>query len=285
MFQDVVDTTIFILVVITVIIATLITAQIINSAVQQYKEKYLIKSVGDLEDMFIFISPRQLQMLSILSTLIFFLSGLILVNLIFAFIISAVGWIVPVFIVKHYRKRRLKKFNKQLVDALTMMSSAFRAGLTLQQAMTNIIERSPRPLSQEFNLTVQEIRLGLSVEKAMINLSERVDCEDLELLVTSLNVARQMGGNLAEIFDNISTTIGERFRIEGKIDALTAQGKMQGLIVALIPFALAVVLNYMRPDLMKPMLNHWFGWALFGVIILLELVGMFFIRKIVNIRV
>ena len=93
-------------------------------------------------------------------------------------------------------------------------------------------------------------------------MAKRVGSDDLELVVVSTNIARQLGGNMAEMFETISSTIRERFRLEGKIDAITAQGKLQGWVVAAMPLILGLVLNYMRPDLMEPMLDHWFGYVL-----------------------
>jgi len=104
-------------------------------------------------------------------------------------------------------------------------------------------------------------------------------------VVTSTIIARQLGGNMAEMFDTIAATIRERFRLEGKIKALTSQGKLQGWVVAAMPLALGLVLNWMRPDLMQPMFEHWFGYVLVGLIALMEFLGVLIIRKIVNIDV
>jgi len=116
-------------------------------------------------------------------------------------------------------------------------------------------------------------------------MSKRVGSDDLELVVVSTNISRQLGGNMAEMFETISGTIRERFRLEGKIDALTSQGRMQGWIVASMPLALGVVLNYMRPDLMEPMMDHWFGYVLVAIILIMEALGILIIRRIVNIDV
>src|SRR5690606_16644859 len=118
------------------------------------------------------------------------------------------------------------------------------------------------PLSQEFGLFVKEVKLGVPLEEALVNMARRVGSDDLDLVVTSTNIARQLGGNMAEMFETISATIRERFRLEGKIDALTSQGKLQGWIVASMPLLLGMVLDKMRPDLTEPMFNHLFGMVL-----------------------
>jgi tight adherence protein B len=188
-------------------------------------------------------------------------------------------------LIRFYRRRRIRKFNVQLVDALQAMANAFKAGLTFPQAIEHISREAMSPLGQEFGLFVKEVKLGVPLEEALINMGKRVGSEDLDLVVVSTNIARQLGGNMAEMFETISATIRERFRLEGKIDAITSQGRMQGWIVSALPIALGVALNYMRPDLMEPMLDHWFGMVLIAAIALMEFLGILIIRKIVAIDV
>jgi len=121
---------------------------------------------------------------------------------------------------------------------------------------------------------VKEVKLGVPLEEALINMGRRVGSDDLELVVVATNIARQLGGNMAEMFETISNVIRERFRLEGKIDALTSQGKLQGWVVAAMPAILGMVLNYMRPDLMEPMMDHWFGYILVTIIAIMEVLGV-----------
>jgi tight adherence protein B len=151
--------------------------------------------------------------------------------------------------------------------------------------MEHVSREAPNPLGQEFALFVKEMKLGVPLEEALKNMGLRVGSDDLDLVVTSTNISRQLGGNMAEMFETISSTIRERFRLEGKIDALTSQGKLQGWIVAAMPAVLGVVLNYMRPDLMQPMLDHAFGKILVVAIMIAEALGIWIIQKIVNIDV
>jgi tight adherence protein B len=187
--------------------------------------------------------------------------------------------------IRYYRTRRIKKFNVQLVDALQAMANAFKAGLTFPQAIEHVSKEAAPPLSQEFGLFVKEVKLGVPLEEALINMGRRVGSDDLELVVVSTNIARQLGGNMAEMFETISATIRERFRLEGKIDAITSQGRLQGWVVASMPAVLGMVLNYMRPDLMEPMLNHVFGYVLVLAIVIMEILGLLIIRRIVNIDI
>lgn len=263
----------------------LLVMNVFNKAFERYQEKYVVKSMGDLSDMFVFIDSRQLLILNLSVMALFLLIGLFFLGWFFTIILGVLGFFLPLLLVKFFRKRRLKKFNIQLVDSLQAMSNAFKAGLSFPQAMEHVSLDSEAPLSQEFALFVREIKLGVSLDDALKNMAERVKCEDLDLVVVSTSIARQLGGNMAEMFDTIAATIRERFRLEGKIRALTSQGKMQGWVVASMPLALGLVLNWMRPDLMQPMFEHWFGYVLVLVILFLEFLGVILIRKIVNINV
>jgi tight adherence protein B len=265
---------------------TLVIIGVLSKAYEQYQERYVAKSMSDLSDMFLFIDPRQMMVLNIASMcLLGTLGYVILANPLVGLAAFIFGFFAPMMAVRYYRRRRVKRFNAQLVEALQAMANAFKAGLTFPQAIEQVAREAQPPLSQEFGLFVKEVKLGVPLEEALINMSKRVGSEDLELVVVSTNVARQLGGNMAEMFETISQTIRERFRLEGKIDALTSQGKMQGWIVASMPAVLGIVINYMRPDLMEPMLAHTFGYVLVLMICVMEALGIFLIRRIVNIDI
>jgi len=275
----------FLLVTGSVFFLTLVIMGILSRAFERYKERYVVKSMSDLSDMFLFVDPGQILVLNIAVMVLLAAGGWFIGGGFLMALFGGFGFILPSAGIKYYRVRRIKKFNTQLVEALQQMSNALKAGLTFAQAMEAISKESAPPLQQEFGLFVKEVKLGVSLEDALINMARRVGSDDLELVATSTNIARSLGGNMSEMFETISATIRERFRLEGKIDALTSQGRMQGWIVASMPVALGMVLNYMRPDLMGPMLGHIFGWVLMAGIALMEGVGIMLIRKIVNIDV
>jgi tight adherence protein B len=264
---------------------SLVIAGVLSKAYEQYQERYVVKSMNDLSDMFLFIDPRQMLILNVASMCLLGLFSYVVFNPLVAVGATIFGFFLPMIMVKHYRLRRIKKFNTQLVDALQAMANAFKAGLTFQQAIEHVAKEAMPPLSQEFGLFVKEAKLGVPIEEALVNMGKRVGSDDLELVVTATNISRQLGGNMAEMFETLSGTIRERFRLEGKIDALTSQGKLQGWVVASMPLILGMVLNYMRPDLMQPMLDHIFGYILVGAIGLMEIMGIFIIRRIVNIDI
>ncbi|MHB8878873.1 MAG: type II secretion system F family protein, partial [Myxococcaceae bacterium] len=260
---------------------SLVIFGVLSKAYEQYQERYVVKSMNDLSDMFLFIDPRQMLIHNVACMCLLGIVSYILTNPLVCVGATILGFFLPMWLVKYYRARRIRKFNTQLVDALQAMANAFKAGLTFPQAIEHVAREAQPPLSQEFGLFVKEVKLGVPLEEALVNMGRRVGSDDLELVVVSTNIARALGGNMAEMFETLSGTIRERFRLEGKIDALTAQGKLQGWVVSAMPLILGVVLNYMRPDLMQPMLDHIFGYILVAVIAIMEIMGIFIIRRIV----
>jgi tight adherence protein B len=258
---------------------------VLSKAYEQYQERYVVKSMNDLSDMFLFIDPRQMLVLNIASMCLLGLFAWVVFNPLLAVGAFIFGFFAPMLMVRYYRGARIRKFNTQLVDALQAMANAFKAGLTFQQGIEHVAREAQPPLNQEFGLFVKEAKLGVPLEEALVNMAQRVGSDDLELVVTATNISRQLGGNMAEMFETLSSTIRERFRLEGKIDALTSQGKLQGWVVSAMPVVLGMVLNYMRPDLMQPMLDHIFGYILVAAIALMEIMGILIIRRIVNIDI
>jgi len=269
----------------SVFLLTLVVISMAGRGLEEYEQRYLTEGARDLTEMFLFFTPRQILLLTLVIAVLMGLLGYALVNWFVALVLGIAGFIVPFFGIKKLRERRIRKFEQQLVDALVQMSAAFRAGLTLAQAMDNIAQEMPKPIGQEFGLFIKEIKLGVHQDEALQNMANRVGSEDLQLVVTATNIAKQLGGNMAEMYDIISATIRERFRLEGRIRALTAQGRLQGWVVGAMPLILGLVLNLMRPDLMEPMLRSTFGYVLVGVVIVMELIGIWMIRRIVAIDV
>lgn len=258
---------------------------VLQRAYEQYEDRYLAKHITDLSEMFVFVGPSQLVVLTLAVTAIGTSVGLLLFGPVFTIILVSAGLLFPTLLVRFYRIRRIKMFERQLVDALVGTASAFRAGMTLYQTMEEVARTTSPPLSQEFALTVREVRLGKTTEEALENLANRVASDDLALVVTAINTSRSIGGNMAEMLDTISDTIRERFRIEGRIRSLTAQGRLQGLIIGLMPLLVWIGFDMVRPDLTRPMLGHWFGYVMILTVIVMEVLGAFFIRRIVAIKI
>lgn len=181
--------------------------------------------------------------------------------------------------------RYVRKFDEQLTEALGTMSNALRAGFSISQAFESVAEADMHPISDEFALLLQQMRVGMRFDDALASLEKRVPSDDLSLVVTSIDIARKTGGNLTEIFDRISETIRGRMRIERKVRSLTAQGRLQGIVVSLMPFLLCVVLTMMKPGLMIPFLTSLTGALCLAIASVMVLVGWLVIRKIVTIKV
>lgn len=181
--------------------------------------------------------------------------------------------------------RYVRKFDEQLTDALGTMSNALRAGFSISQAFESVAESGMHPISDEFALLLQQLRVGMSFDDALASLERRIGSEDLTLVVTAIDIARKTGGNLTEIFDSISETIRGRMRIERKVRTLTAQGRLQGIIVSLMPFFLCGVMTLMKPRMMVPFLTSATGVGCLAVATVMVFAGWLVIRKIVTIKV
>ena len=264
---------------------TIIVFSIIGKGLDEYEKRYLSRSTATLGEMFIFVDTRQLILPTIGAAILFGFLFTVIFHWLVGIATMAGTLALPRLLIDRFRKKRIRQFDQQLVDALSQMSSAFRAGLTFPQAAENVADEIPAPLGDEFKLLTREIKLGVSQEDALVSLSERVRSESLQLVVTATNICRQLGGNMAEIFDVISNTVRERFQIEGRVAALTSMGRIQARVVGFMPIVLGIVFYFMRPDLMEPMLAAAFGKGLLIMIVIMEFVGFFIIRRIMDIDV
>jgi tight adherence protein B len=159
-----------------------------------------------------------------------------------------IGYLLPGFYVSRQQAKRLNKFNDQLSDMLNLMVNGLRAGYSTLQALEAVSRELPSPINEEFRRVVQEMQLGIPMEAAMANLLRRIPSDDLDFVITAINVQREVGGNLSEILDTISFTIRERVRIKGEIRVITAQVRTSGIILSLIPVGLALVLWFLNPE-------------------------------------
>jgi len=195
------------------------------------------------------------------------------------------GTLGPRLYLGQKKAERLKAFNQQLGDALVIMANALRAGFGFQQAMETVRRELPPPISTEFEWTLREIRLGSTTEESLQNLSDRVKSDDLDMVITAILIQRQVGGNLAQILDNISRTIRDRTRIKGEIRTLTAQGRLSGIIIGLLPVGLLFVLLVLNPGYMTPFLKSPTGVYMLAGAAVSEMIGLVVIRRIVDIDV
>jgi tight adherence protein B len=202
------------------------------------------------------------------------------------------GFFLPRIWLGRRKSRRLKAFNSNLADTITLLANALRAGSSFLQGLEMVVRETQPPVSTEFDRVIREVNLGLPMDQALTNMTRRVRSDDLDLMTTAITIHHQVGGNLAEILDTIAFTIRERVRIKGEIRTLTAQGRLSGYVVGFLPIALVLALSVISPNFMAPMLQkppEAFGLPL-GMIILafggvLMTIGFLLIRRVVDIEV
>ena len=217
----------------------------LREGADSYAKEYAESTARQFEDLFLFIPARRIadiaRVLAVTIFILFFLlfgdpstgPGLLLGS-ITGLIGGSIALNAPRMMYRVLRARRLEKFNLQLVDALTAMSNSLRAGFSISQALESIVKEGQVPIAQEFSLFLQETRVGVRFEDALRRMEDRVGSEDLTLMIRAIETARITGGNLTEVFDQISSTIRERIRIQGRIQSLTSMGRMQAIVVGSI---------------------------------------------------
>ncbi len=199
--------------------------------------------------------------------------------------VSIAGFQLVPIIYKVLYEKRCNQFTDQMVDALTIMANGIKSGSNPQQSMSRVVEIMGNPVRAEFSQVMTQVQFGQSFEEALTDLGERIPRPDVQMFVTAINILKETGGNLAETFQTIVSTIRERQKLEKKISAMTAQGIMQGIIVSCIPFILLAVFMYVDPDYMKPMFNTTLGVILLVTMLGMQIIGGVVIRKVVTIKV
>ena len=197
---------------------------------------------------------------------------------------GVIGFIIPPFLVNRARKKRQQLFNAQLSEALVVMGNCIKSGYTFQQAMESVSKDMQPPLSNEFSIVLREIRFGVSLEDALNHMVDRTNNPDLGLLVSAVITSSQVGANLTDILDNISVTIKDRIKIRDEVRVLTAQGRMSGLIIGLLPVVIALALMLMNPTFIKAFFDDILGKIMLAVGVVLEIIGFLAVRKVVDIK-
>lgn len=234
--------------------------------------------------------PAEYIALIVIASIVVGMIGFIIssYSIFFAIISMAFGAYLPQIYVKSAQGRRLKKFDNQLGDMLNLMVNGLRAGFSTLQAMEAVSRELPTPISDEFRRVVQEMQLGLPMEEALNHLLRRINSDDLDLVITAINVQREVGGNLAEILDVISYTIRERVRIKGEISALTAQGRATAWVIAALPVLLVLLLFLLNREYVMQFFNpetRSCGIPILVVAGIMVISGFFATQKIVDIDI
>jgi tight adherence protein B len=279
-------TTLVAVIAVIAVIVVWAVLQLAGTGLSKQKETIARASKTGLEDMFIFVDSTKLfyynvALLVVVPVVIWFFTD----NPVLAVASAVVVIIIPKYAVSWLRKRRFTTFERQLPDALLMVSGAMRAGASLTVAMEGMVKESRPPLSQEFELMLREQRLGVDFDTALKNMEKRLPIQDFVMVVSGMRISREVGGNLADILESLADTLRRKHQMEGKINSLTAQGKMQGVVMTCLPLFLMLVLTKMEPEAMYPLWHSMLGWVVLGIIAVMEIIGYLAIRKITNIDV
>ncbi|MCK5069995.1 MAG: type II secretion system F family protein [Desulfocapsa sp.] len=251
-----------------------------------YKDTVEEITTNKFSELFLFVDISNYFYYYIAILLIFplitgILSGDISVGIVTFFIVL----FSPYVILKTMIKKRLKKFEQQLPDALVMIAGSIRSGSSLPIALDSLIQESSPPLSQEFGLYVRERKLGLDRDIAFANLEHRVPLEDLSLTLSAVRISSEIGGDLAETLESLAATLRKKLIMEGKIDSLTSQGKLQGIVMTSLPMFLIIALMKLEPAAMSQMFTTKIGWMVLGTILCMQTLGFIAIKKITTIDV
>lgn len=259
--------------------------RILVVAFRNYRERYGLKDGGDWLEFLLFVDRQGLHTLSMGTAAVLALVGALTGGMALGLLGSVLGWILPLAVVRRQRTRWRLAVEKQLVPALEGLAAALRGGLSLPQALERIAGETPGPLGKELRFLLRETKLGHSLEGSLDALAVRIESSEFDLTVAAIVLSRQQGGNLAEMLARAVDVLRERFRLEGKVLALTAQGRMQGRVVAAMPACLGAILWWMRPDLVEPMVRHPFGQLLLLTVAVLDVAGLIWMGRLVRVDV
>lgn len=253
---------------------------------RRYRMRFTGRVERRLNDMLLFIDAGRLFTVNLLVVVavfavVWFWSGSVVVACAALLFLAA----LPNWLLAHFGRRRRLSFSGQLPDVLMLVAGALRAGASLALALRQMAIEVAAPAGQEFDLMLREQRLGASMDQALTGLERRMGGDELRLFTAAIRIAGESGGNLAETLERLADAIRKRLEIEGKIRALTSQGRLQGWIMALLPVAVGAALFAIEPEAMEPLIATWQGWVVMVIVFALELMGLAMIRRIMDIDV
>ncbi|MBU9714012.1 type II secretion system F family protein [Bacillus tamaricis] len=196
-----------------------------------------------------------------------------------------IGYFIPKFFLKKKKNDRIKKFNDDLPEMISTIVGALRAGFSFPQALKSVQEESSSPMKEEIGMVLREMQYGSTIEEALNNLKQRMPSDDLDIMIQAILIQRQVGGNLATVLETIVKTIRDRVKIQGQIRTLTAQGKMSGLVVGLLPVFLALILYVVEPNYIGVLFTHPIGLLLLAIAGISCAIGFFLVQKVTAIEV
>lgn len=252
----------------------------------RYQDAFTEQARFNLADMFMFMDPRNLWRLNAAAlVLVPLMLWMLFGNPLLAILALAAIWLLPKKVYSWMRQRRIDKIQQQMPDGLMMVAGSMRAGLGFTPSLESLARDIEPPLSQEFALVLREQRMGVKLEEALEHFNDRVPVQDIALFVSAVAISREVGGNLAESMASLADTLRRRLIMEGKVKSLTAQGRLQGIVMAMMPVGLIGFLSFAYPATMHDMYHTKIGWAVMAVAAVMEYLGYRMCRKITSIDI
>ncbi len=250
------------------------------------RKSYMEEKKTKLQQAYIFMRVEEFLGLSLLVATGL---GLLLFLLTRMWFIGVAGFLlgfrIPDMVVTSTKKKRMKQLNSQLPEALTILSNGLRAGFSFIQAMNVAATEMESPIRDEFLRIIRDNSIGKTLDDALMDFSNRTDDEDVDMFVTALIIQRKVGGNLAEILDTIAATIRDRMRIRGEIKTLTAQSKISGIIISMLPFGIGIFLLIVNPEYIMELFQSTVGIILVAAAIFFQIVGAFIMMRLADIEI
>lgn len=247
-------------------------------------EHYSGKIEIELSKADILLHPREYLLMTAVVEMLLGLIFFMITRQVLMFIIGIfLGVAVVRFSIKRKKAKRLAKISDQLPDTITLISNGLKAGSSFFQASEMVARDMQPPISIEFQKLIRQVNLGMPIEEALTRLGRRTESRDMDLIITAILIQRQIGGNLAEVLDNITHVIRERVRLKREIKSKTSQSRMSGVVLVMLPPGLGLLIYMMSPQFMGELFSHVFGWIMLGFAAFMQIMGIIFIRKILNI--
>ena len=256
-----------------------------SQTAEELKEKAGDDIDRSLAELYIALSPESFFALRLAAAAVLFLLGYLLLDVILGLILALVGFFGPVQLLKRLKMKRVQELEVQLIEALELLRNGLKSGLTIQQASELVVQEFPPPISQEFSLVLAESRLGVDFIDGLQNMADRLDSAIVQILASGVAITKRCGGDLGEIFGNLADTIREQAKIEGKLQAVTAQGRFQGLILGAMPFLLLIVLYFIDQAHVKTLFGNQVGIIAFAGVVGMVMIAQLWIRKLMDIDV
>ena len=269
-----------------VVMAVLVLAPGAVKAGGDYRRHFSGRVGHGMKELLLFVDMDRLFRANLLlclvaCALVWLLTGSLFLVLVSVALLGA----LPSLLIAHLGAQRRKQFARQLPDAMMLIGGAVRAGASMTLALRQMASELPAPGGQEFDLLLRELRLGVTLDDALFSLEKRMGCDDLRLFGAAVRIANESGGNLAETLERLADTMRKKMALEDKVMALTSQGRMQGWVMVVLPLGVGAALFAIQPDAMAPLIHSWQGWVTCGVVAILEVVGLLFIRRIMAIDI